>query len=338
MLKVSSQKLRAELFCISAILLLLVAVPSLSQQNTTPSGLKNYHPDNSKRLKISKSDKNNFILNNLPILLLMQLQDIELDTLARKKEVYTPVFMKQQPIRRVDINKSREANFNNTPPPKFRQAMSLDTNLQYLQSNYYVDSSLINDPYIIDTDDYLQIRKQYLVNEIRDSLSNSYDLKKALTGNDINKMLSAATGLTIPMPPNPVLNLFGKPTININVQGELNLRMGWRWDSQNLGSVSQFGQSQSSPVFNQDIKLIISGGIGDKLRLSTDWNTRKMRDYDNKFKIGYEGEDDEIIKLIEVGNVTLPTQSTLISGSEALFGIRADFQFGPLYLKTIASQ
>lgn len=338
MLKVSSQKLRAELYFISALVFLFVAVPSFSKQNTSSSGFQNSVLVKSNELLIPSASKNNFILNNLPMLLLMQLQDMELDTLAAKKEVYTPVFMKQKPIRRLEVNKNREATFNNTPPPKFIQAMTLDTTLQNLQSNYYVDSALINEPYIIDTDDYLQIRKQYLVNEMRDSLSNSYDLKKALTGNDITKMLSAATGLTIPMPPNPVLNLFGKPTININVQGELNLRMGWRWDSQNLGSVSSFGQSQSSPVFNQDIKLIISGGIGDKLRLSTDWNTRKMRDYDNKFKIGYEGEDDEIIKLIEVGNVTLPTQSTLIGGSEALFGVRADFQFGPLYIKTIASQ
>lgn len=272
----------------------------------------------------------------LPIML--QLEDIELDTLSASKEVYKPTFLREPPLRRFDIEEQLGGDFGGITPQNYLQAMELDTNLQFLQNNYYVDSVLINDPYMFSEDDYLQIRKQYITNEIRDSLANTYDLKKALTGNDLTKMLSAATGLTIPLPPNPVLNLFGKPTVNINVQGELNLRLGWRWDSQSLGSVSQFGQTQSSPVFNQDIKLIISGGIGDKLKLSTDWNTRRFSEMGNKFKIGYEGEDDDIIKLIEIGNVSLPTQSSLISGSEALFGVRADFQFGPVFLKTIASQ
>jgi carbon starvation protein len=31
--------------------------------------------------------------------------------------------------------------------------------------------------------------------------------------------------------------------------------MGWRWDKQNLGTVSAFGQSQSSPIFSQDIRV-----------------------------------------------------------------------------------
>jgi cell surface protein SprA len=134
------------------------------------------------------------------------------------------------------------------------------------------------------------------------------------------------------------MGLFGKPTININVSGEVNLKVGWRWDSQNLGTVSAFGQTQSTPIFSQDIRVNVSASIGDKLKLKTDWNTRRQFDYDNKFKIGYEGEDDEIIKLIEVGNVSLPSTSSLIGGGEALFGVRSDYQFGPLYLKTIFSQ
>lgn len=276
------------------------------------------------------------IIRNLPFLL--QLEDITLDTLNKYKKDYKPTLLKPKPVRRVSPEPDKSLDFNNNPPPKFKKAMELDTSLQYIKNIYTVDSQYVNDPYYIGLDDYLLYRKNYISRSIRDSLTNSYDLKKALTGNDLDKMISAATGLTIPLPPNPVLNLFGKPTINIDVRGSLNLKVGWRWDSQNMGSLSKFGQTQSSPIFQQDIKLIVSGGIGDKLRLSTDLNTQRTREFDNKFKIGYEGEDDEIIKLIEVGNVNLPLQSSLISGGEALFGVRADYQFGPVFLKTIFTQ
>jgi hypothetical protein len=195
----------------------------------------------------------------------------------------------------------------------------------------------ISHPFEIDLDKYLELRKTKLRSDIWDSILTHYDLKQALSGGDIARMLSQATGFAIPVPPNPIINLFGKPEININVSGEVNLRLGWRWDSQNLGTVSAFGQTQSTPIFSQDIRVRVDAKIGDKLKLGTDWNTRRQFEHENKFKIGYEGEDDDIVKLIEVGNVSLPLQG-LIGGGQALFGVRADFQFGPLFLKTIASQ
>lgn len=223
-------------------------------------------------------------------------------------------------------------------PQDYRRKIDIDSNASKLKSNETFFDRPVGYDYEIPIDEYLAMRKKVIQNGIWDSLMNRYDLSAALSGGDIARMLASSTGLTIPIPPNPIISLFGKPEISINVNGEVNLRVGWRWDSQNLGTVSAFGQSQSSPIFSQDIRVNVSGRIGDKFKIGTDWNTRRQFEYDNKFKVSYEGEDDEIIKLIEVGNVSLPTTSSLISGGQALFGVRADFQFGPLYLKTIGSQ
>lgn len=223
-------------------------------------------------------------------------------------------------------------------PSDYRRTIDIDSTASILKSNETFFDRPVGYDYEIPIDDYLAIRKRTIQNGIWDSLMNRYDLSAALSGGDIARMLASATGLKIPVPPNPVISLFGKPEISINVNGEVNLRVGWRWDSQNLGTVSAFGQSQSSPIFSQDIRVNVSGRIGDKFKIGTDWNTRRQFEHDNKFKVSYEGEDDEIIRLIEVGNVSLPTTSSLISGGQALFGVRADFQFGPLFLKTIASQ
>lgn len=217
---------------------------------------------------------------------------------------------------------------------------SIDTtseDLEFTSQELYSDVEM-GESFNLELDDYLRHRKNIIQKQTYDSLLTTYDMKKALSGGDIGRMLADATGFSIPIPNNPLMGLFGKPEININVQGEANIRLGWRWDSQNLGTVSAFGQSQSTPIFNQDIRLNVSGGIGDKFRIGTDWNTRSQFDRQNRFKVGFDGYDDDIIKKVEFGNVTMPLTSTLIGGGQTLFGVRTDLQFGPLYLKTIFSQ
>ncbi len=215
----------------------------------------------------------------------------------------------------------------------------LDTSLtKFVNRETLFDTVDITAATVLDIDDYLRLRKQQLQRGIYDSLLTQYDIKKSMSGGDIARMMANSTGLSIPLPPNPLTGIFGKPEINLNVGGELTVRIGARWDSQNLGTVSQFGQTQFSPVFDQNINITLSGGIGDKLQMNTDWNTNRSFDFGNEFKVGYEGYDDDIIKRVEVGNVSFPLNSQLISGGTNLFGIRSDYQFGPLMLRTVLSQ
>ena len=55
-------------------------------------------------------------------------------------------------------------------------------------------------------------------------------------------------------------------------------------------------------------------------------------------KIEYNGYEDEILKKIEAGNVTLPLNSSLIQGSQSLFGVKTQFQFGRLTATALFSQ
>ncbi len=257
----------------------------------------------------------------------------ETDTSGLEK----PPLFKQQEIQREPFVND-EYGLDVPLPEGYEVSREIDSAGTMLFSREALKNIDMGYEYELGIDDYLRLRKENIQSQVWDSLVKEYDLTKALSGGDLARMLSAATGFTIPIPPNPVMGIFGKPEIGINVNGEVNIRIGWRWDSQNLGTVSAFGQTQSTPIFNQDIRVNVSGRIGDKLKLSTDWNTRSTFDQDNKFKIGYEGYDDDIIKLVEVGNVSLPLTSTLIGGGQALFGVRTDFQFGPLFLKTLFSQ
>lgn len=229
-------------------------------------------------------------------------------------------------------------SLNNPVPDEYNGNLRLDSSSSSVYSNEKYGDIELAVPYQLNLDDYLNYRKKVIREKIWDSLITRYDVARSLSKRDIAGLLGSVSGMTIPIPPNPLTGIFGKPEISINVNGEVNVRLGLRYDTQNLGTTSQFGQSQWSPMFDQEIRVNVSASIGDKFKFGTDWNTKKVFDYDNKFKIGFEGEDDDIIKLVEVGDVSLPLKSQLIGGGEALFGIRTDFQFGPLFLKTLFSQ
>ena len=69
------------------------------------------------------------------------------------------------------------------------------------------------------------------------------------------------------------------------------------------------------------------------------YNSDATFDFDaQRLKLQYQGKEDEIIKLIEAGNVSMPTNNSLIRGTSSLLGIRTDLQFGKLKLSTIIAQ
>lgn len=223
-------------------------------------------------------------------------------------------------------------------PPGYQRVGNIDSLLQSVRLSDNIDGFALGIPTILEFDTYLRNRSGEQFAQLRDSALSAYELKKPLSEGEILKLLDAVTNLKIPLPQSPIFGIFGKPEISINVNGEVNVRGGWRWDTQNLGTASVLGQTQSSPIFNQNIQVNVSARIGDKFRFNVDWNTLNQFEFDNRFKVGYEGYDDDIVKKVEFGNVNLESNSALIGGGQTLFGVRADFQFGPLYLKTIASQ
>ena len=61
-------------------------------------------------------------------------------------------------------------------------------------------------------------------------------------------------------------------------------------------------------------------------------------DFENQMKLEYTGDEDEILKKIELGNVSLPLSGSLISGTQSLFGIKMQLQFGKATFTTVFSE
>jgi cell surface protein SprA len=132
--------------------------------------------------------------------------------------------------------------------------------------------------------------------------------------------------------------IFGGNTVDIKPTGTAELIFGLNRNKNLNPAIPQRQQKVTNFDFNMRIQLNLIGKIGDKLKVTTNYNTEASFDWENQVKVDYTGYEDEIIKKIEAGNVTLPLNSSLISGSQTLFGFKTTLQFGKLTATTVFSQ
>ena len=91
--------------------------------------------------------------------------------------------------------------------------------------------------------------------------------------------------------------------------------------------------------FDMKINMTVNAKVGDKVNMNLNYNSDATFDYDaQNLKLKYEGKEDEIIKLVEAGNISMPSNMSLVPGVSSLFGLRTDVQFGKLKLQTVFGQ
>lgn len=137
----------------------------------------------------------------------------------------------------------------------------------------------------------------------------------------------------------PAEKIFGPGGIRIKTQGTAELKLGATLKSIDNPSLPIRNRNTTTIDFDEKININVTGKIGDKMNMNLNYNTDATFDYDtDNMKLKYDGKEDEIIKLVEAGNVSFPSNSSLIQGATSLFGIRTDMQFGKLKLQTVLSQ
>jgi cell surface protein SprA len=132
--------------------------------------------------------------------------------------------------------------------------------------------------------------------------------------------------------------IFGSSTIAIRPQGSAEMIMAGQINSNQNPLYNTKQRTQFNFNFDQRIQMNLTGSIGDKLKISTNYNTDAQFQFENQIKLDYTGTPDEIIQKIEVGTVSFPLNTTLITGTQALFGIKTKLKFGKLNVTSILSQ
>ena len=137
----------------------------------------------------------------------------------------------------------------------------------------------------------------------------------------------------------PAEKIFGPGGVRVKTQGTAELKLGATMKNVDNPSLPIRNRKTTTMNFDEKINLSVNGKVGDKVNMNLNYNTDATFDYDaQNMKLKYDGKEDEIIKLVEGGNVTFPSNSTLVRGASSLFGIRTDLQFGKLKLQTVVSQ
>ena len=185
-------------------------------------------------------------------------------------------------------------------------------------------------PYMMTPEDYNNSRmREDLFTYFRQKNSESYLKKDKEPFNIFDMNFSLG----------PLEKVFGPGGVRLTTQGSIQLSMGIKSNKTDNPALSLRNRRKTYFDFDQKIQATINASVGDKLKFNMTYNTDATFDFDSKnLKLNYEGKEDEIIKNIEAGNVSMTTGSSLIRGGTALFGLKTKLQFGKLTLTGLLSQ
>ena len=137
----------------------------------------------------------------------------------------------------------------------------------------------------------------------------------------------------------PAEKIFGPGGVRIRTNGSAGLKAGINYKFTDNPTISERNRKTTNFDFDETVQLDVTASIGDKMNFSLGYGTEATFNYDaKKLKLVYEGQEDEIIKKLEAGNISFPSNNSLVHGAQALFGIHTDLQFGKLSLQTVISQ
>ncbi|WP_303023747.1 cell surface protein SprA [Duncaniella muris] len=137
----------------------------------------------------------------------------------------------------------------------------------------------------------------------------------------------------------PLEKIFGPGGVQLKTQGSVNLSMGIKTNKTDNPALALDARRRTYFDFDQKIQATVNASVGDRMKFNMTYNTDATFDFDSKnIKLAYEGKEDDIVKSIEAGNVSMTTGSSLIRGSTALFGIKTQLQFGKLTATALVSQ
>ena len=203
------------------------------------------------------------------------------------------------------------------------------------ETGYYVIRTKLGDTDI--TTPFLLTEKQYNNWELRRSLQNYYQERNQALVEDKEKQPFNIFDMNFAY--GPLEKIFGPGGVSLKTQGSVQIKMGVKSNKTDNPSLALNSRRKTYFDFEQKIQATIQASVGDRLNFNMTYNTDATFDFDSKnLKLAYEGKEDDIVKTIEAGNVSMTTGSSLIRGSTALFGLKTKLQFGKLTATALVSQ
>ena len=238
------------------------------------------------------------------------------------------------------VQQTVPANYENLMEDQFAADLATPSNIKTVaefdpETGYYVIRTKLGDTDIATP--FLLSEKQYDNWQLRRSLQEYYQQKNQELSE--NKQKEPFNIFDMNFAYGPLEKIFGPGGVSLKTQGSVQLRMGIKSNKTDNPSLALNSRRKTYFDFEQKIQATIAASVGDRLNFNMTYNTDATFDFDSKnIKLAYEGKEDDIVKSIEAGNVSMTTGSSLIRGSTALFGVKTKLQFGKLTATALVSQ
>ena len=215
-------------------------------------------------------------------------------------------------------------------PDNLKQQVEYNDSLDRYVIGNKISDSYINAPVMMTAEEYMKwSEKQMMQNFFRKKNDEIYQAKgkEKFDFSDMHFDLG------------PAEKIFGPGGVRIKTQGTAELKFGATMKNIDNPSLPIRNRKTTTMDFDEKVNLNMNGRVGDKVNMNLNYNTDATFDFDSQnLKLKYDGKEDEIVKLVEAGNVSFPSNSSLVKGASSLFGLRTDLQFGKLKLQLVASQ
>ncbi len=147
--------------------------------------------------------------------------------------------------------------------------------------------------------------------------------------------------------------LFGKGGVSIKPQGYADLTFSVKTTKIDNPTITEDRRKTTYFDLDNKIQMNVLGSVGDKINLDMNYNTEATFDFDNQFKLEYNGKEDDIVKHFKAGNVSMPSVGSMITlggsssggqssmalpGYQKLFGFQNTQQYGKLTWAWVVSQ
>jgi cell surface protein SprA len=246
-----------------------------------------------------------------------------LSSISFSQETVTDTVVKGSDLGRINLGN----------PPSIVDAYKYDpVTDKYIFSSTVLDFN-INYPIILSPKEYQELVLRESMREYFKKKSDAIDGKKEGTEAEKRNLL-----------PRYYVNsgffetIFGGNTIDVKPTGTVEMDLGVRYTKQDNPALSPRNRATTTFDFDQRISMSLQGKVGTRLSVNANYDTQSTFAFQNLIKLEYAPTEDDIIQKIEVGNVSMPLNSSLIRGAQSLFGVKTQLQFGKTTVTGVFSE
>ena len=249
-------------------------------------------------------------------------------------------------------------------PTRYEAFYDIKTGLYYLYPK--IGNLVVGEPLVMTP---LQYSQYIQVKQAREYYNEKSDSRKALADKKKKEEKKKSILPSITINNKLFEKIFGGNKVELIPQGFATFDFGVLYQKIDNPMILPQNRTNTSINIQQRINVGILGKVGENLQLKVNYDTHSGFAFENKMNIAWipkggttwkdiqgkvtdrlqnklndkltknaDDAEDRIIKKVEFGNVNMPLSTSLIRGSESLFGLKTEFQLGKTTGTIVLSQ